>query len=132
MTGNYKFVIEYVGSKCKMGTKEMIQSIVEQSVRLRKGSLIFRGFDLGSLLLVYQILEVVKNYLLQYKFTEQDLAFLDGNNITDFIVDGISVIRPYKVTYSYMFRILIILLNSSTMIHVHFNIILRFTFVICT
>lgn len=98
MTGNYKFVIEYVGSKCKMGTKEMIQSIVEQSVRLRKGSLIFRGFDLGSLLLVYQISEVVKNYLLQYKFTEQDLAFLDGNNITDLMVDGNSVIRPYKVT----------------------------------
>ena len=40
MPGTYKFIIEYVGGKCKMGTKEMVQSVVEQSVRLTKGILI--------------------------------------------------------------------------------------------
>ena len=36
MPGTYKFIIEYVGDKCKMETKEMVQGIVEQSVRLKK------------------------------------------------------------------------------------------------
>ena len=101
MPGTYKFIIEYVGGKCKMGTKEMVQSIVEQSVRLRKGILIFKGFDVGSILFIYQISEAVKNYLLQYKFTEQDVTFLEGNNITSLIVNGVRIMsssQPNKVS----------------------------------
>ena len=100
MPGTYKFIIEYVGGKCKMGTKEMVQGIVEQSVRLNKGILIFKGFDVGSILFIYQISEAVKNYLLQYKFTEQDVRFLEGNNITSLIVDGVRIMsssQPNKV-----------------------------------
>ena len=93
MTGTYKFVIEYVGGKCKIETKEMVQSIVEQSVHLKRGALIFRGFDVGSILLIYQISGAVKNYLLQYKFTEQDLKFLEGNNIISLIVDNIRIMN---------------------------------------
>ena len=37
MPGAYKFIIEYVGGKCTIETKEMVQGIVEQSVRLNKG-----------------------------------------------------------------------------------------------
>ena len=48
MPGTYKFIIEYVGGKCTIETKEMILNIVEQNVRLKKGSLIFKGFDVGS------------------------------------------------------------------------------------
>ena len=91
MSGTYKFIIEYVGGKCKLGTKEMVQSIVEQSVCLRKGVLIFKGFDVGSILFIYQISEAVKSYLLQYKFTEQDFAHLEGNNIISLIVDGVTI-----------------------------------------
>ena len=47
MPGTYKFIIEYVGGKCNIETKEMIQGIVEQSVRLKRGVLIFKGFDVG-------------------------------------------------------------------------------------
>ena len=47
MPGTYKFIIEYVGGKCKIGTKEMVQSIVEQCVRLKKGCIIFKGFDVA-------------------------------------------------------------------------------------
>ena len=99
--GTYKFIIEYVGGKCTIETKEMVQGIVEQSVRLRKGALIFKGIDLGSILFIYQISETVKNYLLQYKFTEQDVRFLEGNNITSLIVDGIRIMtssQPTKVS----------------------------------
>ena len=97
MSGTYKFIIEYRGGKCTVGTKEMIQNIVEQSVNLKRGILIFRGFDIGSCLLIYQISEVVKKYLLDYRFTKQDLAFLEGNNITNLIVDGTEIMRLNKV-----------------------------------
>ena len=100
MPGTYKFIIEYVGGKCTIGTKEMVQGIVEQSVRLKKGVLVFKGFDVGSIIFVYQISEAVKNYLLQYKFTEQDVRFLEGNNITSLIVDDVRIMsssQPNKV-----------------------------------
>ena len=100
MPGTYKFIIEYVGGKCTIETKEMVQGIVEQSVRLKKGTLIFKGFDVGSILFIYQISEVVKNYLLQYKFNEQDVAFLEGNSITSLTVDDVRIMsssQPNKV-----------------------------------
>ena len=100
MPGTYKFIIEYVGGKCKIETKEMVQGIVEQSVRLKKGALIFKGVDVGSILFIYQISEAVKNYLLQYKFTEEDVTFLEGNNITSLIVDDVRIMsssQPNKV-----------------------------------
>ena len=91
MPGTYKFIIEYVGGKCKIETKEMVQGIVEQSVHLNKGVLIFKGVDVGSILFIYQIAEAVKHYLLQYKFTEEDVKFLEGNNITSLIVDDVRI-----------------------------------------
>ena len=94
MPGTYKFIIEYVGGKCKIETKEMVQGIVEQCVRLKKGVLIFKGVDVGSILFIYQISEAVKNYLLQYKFTEEDVTFLEGNNITSLIVDDVRIMSP--------------------------------------
>ena len=100
MPGTYKFIIEYVGGKCTIKTKEMVQSIVEQSVRLRKGVLIFKGVDVASILFIYQVSKAVKNYLIQYKFTIKDIAFLEGNNIASLIVDGImimSLLLQFKV-----------------------------------
>ena len=94
MPGTYKFIIEYVGGKCTIETKEMVQGIVEQCVRLKKGVLIFKGVDVGSILFIYQISEAVKNYLLQYRFTEEDVTFLEGNNITSLIVDGVRITSP--------------------------------------
>ena len=100
MPGTYKFIIEYVGGKCKIETKEMVQGIVEQSVHLKKGVLIFKGVDVGSILFIYQISDAVKNYLLEYKFTEEDVKFLKGNNITSLTVDGVRIMsssQPNKV-----------------------------------
>ena len=103
MPGTYKFIIEYVGCKCTIETKEMVQGIVEQSVRLEKGSLIFKGFNVPSILFVFQISKAVKDYLLQYKykFTEQDIRFLKENNIISLTVDHdriMSSSQPSKVT----------------------------------
>ena len=88
MPGTYKFIIEYVGGKCTIETKEMVQGIVEQSVRLNKGVLIFKGVGRGSILFIYQISEAVKDYLLEYKFTEEEIVFLEGNKITCLMFDG--------------------------------------------
>ena len=101
MPGTYQFIIEYVGGKCKVGTKDMVQGIVEQSVRLKKGTLVFKGFDVGSILFIFQISEVVKDYLLHYKFTEQDIRFLEGNNVISLAVDCVRIMslsQPCKVT----------------------------------
>ena len=97
MPGTYKFIIEYVGGKCTIETKEMVQGIVEQCVCLKRGVLIFKGVDVGSILFMYQISEAVKNYLLQYKFTEEDVTFLEGNNITSLIVDGVRIMSPSQL-----------------------------------
>ena len=100
MPGTYKFIIEYVGGKCTIETKEMVQGIVEQSVRLSEGVLIFKGISAGSILFIYQISEAVKDYLLEYKFTEEDVVFLEGNKIRSLIVDGVRIMsssQPIKV-----------------------------------
>ena len=91
MPGTYKFIIEYVGHKCTIETKEMVQSIVEQSVRLNKGVRIFKGLDAGSILLIFQISEAVKHYLLKYKFTDEEIMFLEDSKITSLMVDGVRI-----------------------------------------
>ena len=118
MPGTYKFIIEYVGGKCTMATKEMVQGVVEQSVRLKKGVLIFRGFDVGSILFIYQISERVKSYLLQHKFTAQDLAFLEGNNITSLKVDGVEIMRSSSQeldsdSFSYQYKVIVLVQNRQ-------------------
>ena len=97
MPGTYKFVIEYVGGKFKLGTKEMVQGIVQQIIGLKKGVLIFKGFEVGSILFIYQISEVVKKCLLQHKFTEQDIRLLDEYNITSLIVDGVKIMSSSQL-----------------------------------
>ena len=60
---------------------------------------------MGSILFIYQISEAVKNCLLQYKFTEQDVI-LEGNNITSLIVDDVRIMsssQPNKVPYGAIF-----------------------------
>ena len=84
----------YVGGKCKIETKEMVQGIVGQSGHLKK-VLISKGFNVGSMHsynTVYKISDAVKGYILQYKFTKQDVSFLEGNNITSLIVDSVNIL----------------------------------------
>ena len=100
MSGTYKFIIEYVGGKCTIETKEMVQNIVEQSVRFTKGVLIFKGIDPKCILFIYQVSKAAKDYLLEYNFTDEDIAFLNENKITSLIVDGVMIMsssQPNKV-----------------------------------
>ena len=97
MPGTYRFVIEYEGGNCTIETKKMIESIVLQSVRLKNGMLIFKGVGIGSILFIYQISETIKNYLLHYKLTKQDLAFLEGNQIVSLKVDDVCIMHLSKL-----------------------------------
>ena len=68
----------YVGGKCKIETKQIVQGILGQRV------LISKGFNVGSMHsfnTVYKISVAVKSYLLQYKFTKQDIRFADSVKI---------------------------------------------------
>lgn len=122
MPGTYKFIIEYVGGKCTIHTKEMIQDVVEQSVRLKKGVIIFKGCDQGSILFVYQISGVVKNYLLQYKFTEEDLTYLERNNITSLIVDDIRIMNSSQVTVA----------NYNITLEIEYNLLSSYEYNFCS
>ena len=97
MPGTYKFIIQYVGGKCDIRTMKMVKGIVEQCINLKKGVLIFKGFGVGSILFIYQISVIVKDYLLQYNFTKSDFTFLKENRIASLTVDGVTIIDTLKV-----------------------------------
>ena len=87
----------------KWELKKWFKALYSKVFARKKEFLFFKRFDVGSILFIYQISEAVKNYLLQYKFTEQDVTFLEGNNITSLIVDGVKIMsssQPNKVMTS--------------------------------
>ena len=94
--GTYKFVVEYVGGTGTPKAQKMIQSIIQQRASLRRGTLIFKGFSTGSILFIYQVSEVVKHHLLQYKFIEQDLLLFAALYIKKLIIDGIVIMTSHE------------------------------------
>ena len=88
MFGTHKLVIKYLGKKCTLKTKEMIQNIICERFRLMKGSIIFKGVQEGCIAFVYQISPAVKSYFLQYPLTANDIAMLYEHQIKCFIIDN--------------------------------------------
>ena len=97
MPGTHKLVIKYVGGKCTLKTKEMVQNIIYQSFHLKKGSIIFKGVQEGCVEFVYEISPIVKSYLLQYPLTTKDTELLFENQINHLIIDNEELKLP-KVT----------------------------------
>ena len=87
MPGTHKLVIKYVGDKCTLKTKEIVQNIIYECFRLTRGSIIFKGVTEGCVAFVYQISPTVKSYLLQYPLTTKDTELLFENQINCVIVD---------------------------------------------
>ena len=94
--GSYKFVVEYVGGTGLLEAQKMIQSIIQQRVDLKRGTLIFRGFGNGSILFIYQVSEAVKLYLLQYTFTEQDLVMFAALFIKKLTINDDIIMTSYE------------------------------------
>lgn len=95
MQGTYKFVVEYVGSTGSLKIQKMIQNIIQERIHLKRGTLVFKGFDTGSVLFIYQVSEAVKLHLLHYKFTEQDSVQFAALSITRLTVDGVVIMTSH-------------------------------------
>ena len=96
LPGTSKFVIEYVGGKCTLGTKAMVKNIVCECFNLKKSSIIFRGAGTGSVLFIYQLSSAVRSHLLQHKISKGDVIKLSTRNIAGVMVDDIPLLHPIK------------------------------------
>ena len=89
MPGTYKFAIKYVGGQCTMKIKRVVQNVICEHFHLQKGTIIFKGIEIASIIFVYQISAAVRSYLLQYELDNQILTCFAEQSITCLIIDGI-------------------------------------------
>ena len=92
MPGTYKFAIEYTGGHCTLRTKTIIQNVIREHFHLQKGTVVFKGIEIGSIIFVYQISATLRLYLLQYHLDNQDLVAIAEHNINRLIIDDTKVI----------------------------------------
>ena len=105
MSRTHKLVIKYVGGKCTLKTKEMVQDIICGCFRLEKGSIIFKGVQEGCVSFVYQISPTVKSYLLQCPLTAKNIALMSEYQIKSFIIDGEELKLPKVCNYIAITRV---------------------------
>ena len=66
MSGTHKLIINYVGGKCTMKIEKLVRNIICERFHLKKGSIFFRGVQMGSVNFIYQISAAVKAHIQQY------------------------------------------------------------------
>ena len=97
MHGTCTLKIKYTGDqKCTLSTKNMVQRIVCESLKLHKLSIIFLGLEEGCIAFVYQISAVVKSYILEKSITPNDLGLLALHDIKCLIVDDTEIPVPLE------------------------------------
>ena len=97
MKGTYTLKVKYHGDqKCTLSAKKMVQRIVNESLGLRKASIIFIGLEEGCIAFVYQISKAVKSYILSYKIAPEGHALLALYDIECLIVDGTEIPIPVE------------------------------------
>ena len=97
MKGTCTLKVKYHGDqKCTLSAKKMVQRIVNESLGLRKASIIFIGLEEGCIAFVYQISKAVKSYILSYKITPEGHALLALYDIECLIVDGTEIPIPVE------------------------------------
>ena len=84
--GTHKLIIKYVGGKCTLKTKEMLQSIICEHFHLIKGTIIFKGVQNGCVAFIYQISPAVKSYL-QHHLVRNMTTILTQNDIKCLLID---------------------------------------------
>ena len=98
MNGTFTLKVKYTGREtCTLPTKNMVQRIVIESLKLKKASIIFIGLEEGCIAFVYQISEIIKSYILQYKITPDGLALLASHDIKCLIVDQTEIPVPLEL-----------------------------------
>ena len=97
MHGTCTLKIKYTGDqKCTLSTKNMVQRIVCECLKLHKLSIIFLGLEEGCVAFVYQISTAVKSYILQKCVTPNDLVLLALHDIKCLIVDDTEISAPLE------------------------------------
>ena len=97
MKGTCTLKVKYHGDqKCTLSAKKMVQRIVNESLGLRKASIIFIGLEEGCIAFVYQISKAVKSYILSYKIAPEGHALLALYDIECLIVDGTEIPVPVE------------------------------------
>jgi len=88
MPESHKLIIKYIGGKCTLKTKEMVQNIICECFHLKKGSIIFKSAQEGCVAFVYQISPHMKNYLLQYSITIKNIVSFCKSKIKCLMIDN--------------------------------------------
>ena len=101
MPETHKLKIKYIGGKCTMKTKEMVQNIVYERFRLKKGSIFFKGVQEGCVTFVYQISPAVKAHLQQYPITTEKV-FSEKDKIKCLMIDDEEVKFPTQLKGKYV------------------------------
>ena len=93
---NHKMIIKYVGGKCTIKTKQLVQNIICERFHLNKGSIFFRGVQVGSVNFVYQISSAVKAHIQQFPITAEKV-FPEKEKIKCLIIDDEEVKFPVQL-----------------------------------
>ena len=82
-----KLTIEYRGSNLKYENKHLIQNIICEKFELPAASVQFVAAKKGSVNLIFEISVIVKEYLLQYRITNDMVASFVAYRISCLIID---------------------------------------------
>lgn len=97
INGTYTLRIKYTGDqKCTLSTKNMVQRIIYESLKLPKPSIVFVGLEEGCVVFVYQISAKIKSQILQNKITPEGLALLASHDIKCLIVGDTEIPVPLE------------------------------------
>ena len=88
LPGTHKLIIKFTGGKCTLKNKAIIQEVLNECFHLKKVSIIFRGAMEGCVAFVFQISNVVKSYLQQYRATIEEVDTLAKHSISQILIDN--------------------------------------------
>ena len=111
-----KLTIECRGKSLKCEDKDLIQNIVCEKFDLPEASLQFVSVMLGSVHLIYEISEKVKEHLLQHKVTADVARYFFACHIIRFIIDNeieLKVSADHDKVCSYMFKFHIVTIINT-------------------
>ena len=94
MSGTHKLMIKYVGRECTMEIEKLVRSIICEHFHLRKGTIVFKGVQAGSVNFIYQISSAVKAHIQQYPITAKNVF---SDKIKCLIIDDEEVKFPAQL-----------------------------------
>ena len=114
MPKTHKLIIKYIGGKCTMETKELVQNIIYEHFHLQRGSIIFKGIQDDSDTSVYQISPTIKSHIQQYPITTKNVFPQD--TIKSLKIDDKELKFPEQLQGKYIY-----MLDEHVLNGIHFG-----------